>query len=510
MLAASQRRQIHTMRYGSGGVRHETGEQGIMALRKILVTACAALLLASCTQSTTVVDGRAVSPLDDPNRAGGLVVADGPSGVRDNAPAPTGDVKGTDNGPVDKLALQSFDDIQEYWRAHFAFGKGEFKEVANLLSYDAKDPDSPKVCGSPTYKEPNAFYCYKQNLMAWDRGMFMPAGIKYFGDISITGVIAHEYGHAVQRMAKAVNMLTTPTIVFEQQADCFAGVYMRYVAEDQSPRFKMSTGDGLNHVLAGLIAIRDPVLTPKDADLLKNGHGTGLDRVTAFQMGFVSGAGACADIDYKEIKKRRGNLPESLLIDESGALDNQAPVNEDTLQTLMEILGQIFHPSKAPTLVFESKECSDAKETPPASYCPATNTITVNLPELQNMGTSADESKKVLVQGNNTALSAVTSRYMLAIQHERNLALNNVETAMRTACLTGVAQRRMADPVKLDSGKSLILSAGDLDQAIAGLLTSGLAASDVNGYVVPAGFTRIIAFRAGLMGDEDQCVKRFQ
>jgi len=53
------------------------------------------------------------------------------------------------------------------------------------------------------------------------------------------------------------------------------------------------------------------------------------------------------------------------------------------------------------------------------------------------------------------------------------------------------------------------LTAGDLDEAISGLLTNGLAASDVNGETVPAGFSRMDAFRIGVLGDEDRCFKRF-
>ena len=44
---------------------------------------------------------------------------------------------------------------------------------------------------------------------------------------------------------------------------------------------------------------------------------------------------------------------------------------------------------------------------------------------------------------------------------------------------------------------------------MAGLLTNGVAASDVNGDSVPAGFSRIDAFRAGVTGDEDYCIHHF-
>ena len=62
-------------------------------------------------------------------------------------------------------------------------------------------------------------------------------------------VLAHEYGHSVQHQAGLVDD-DTPTLVGEQQADCLAGVYMRWVAEGNSPRFTLSTGDGLNNLLA--------------------------------------------------------------------------------------------------------------------------------------------------------------------------------------------------------------------------------------------------------------------
>ena len=62
--------------------------------------------------------------------------------------------------------------------------------------------------------------------------MLFPLAQRYFGDMSVTGILAHEFGHALQRMAKLVTT-NDPTIVFEQQADCFAGVYLYWVAVGQ-------------------------------------------------------------------------------------------------------------------------------------------------------------------------------------------------------------------------------------------------------------------------------------
>ena len=97
----------------------------------------------------------------------------------------------------------------------------------------------------------------------------------------------------------------------------------------------------------------------------------------------------------------------------------------------------------------------------------------------------------------------------MAVQHERGLPIDSPESALRAACLTGVAQGKMAQQIDVPSGKTLVLTAGDVDKAISGLLTNGLVASDTNGKTVPAGFTRITAYRSGLLGEIDQCYQRF-
>src|SRR4029078_573085 len=93
--------------------------------------------------------------------------------------------------------------------------------------------------------------------IGWDRGELLPALRKAYGDMGITMGLAHEYGHALQQQAD-LNRKGTPTLVKEQQADCFAGGYMRWVAEDKSPRFSLSTSEGLNNVLAAVLAVRGP------------------------------------------------------------------------------------------------------------------------------------------------------------------------------------------------------------------------------------------------------------
>ncbi|HUH68075.1 MAG TPA: neutral zinc metallopeptidase [Mycobacterium sp.] len=470
-----------------------------------IACAGAVLVVAACT---TFVGGRALSMLNDPFRAGGLPATNGPSGIRSNAPNPTGMVVNTDNGAIDKLSLLSVNDIEEYWKSVYSQSlKGTFVPVGKLVSYDSNDSSSPIVCHSDTYQLVNAFFTSRCDLIAWDRGVFMTVAQRYFGDMAVNGVLAHEFGHALQQMAKLVTR-KDPTIVREQQADCFAGVYLFWVADGKSPRFTLSTADGLDHVLAGIITTRDPVM---DADTENDDeHGSALDRISAFQMGFLSGTPACAGINMQEIEQRRGDLPTALRVDTNGNPETgEVPINEDTLSTLTEVLGRIFSPKQPPTLSYRPADCPDAKASPPASYCPVTNTIVVDLPALATMGKVADAKEYTLPQGDDTALSIVMSRYALAVQHERGLPMQSPWTALRTACLTGVVHRKMAEPIDLPSQKQLLLAAGDLDEAVSGLLTNHLVASDADGTSVPAGFTRIAAFRGGVAGDMDACYSRY-
>jgi predicted metalloprotease len=473
----------------------------------------AAAVSAAAVTGCSTVSGQAVSSLYNPNSVGGLHVVEGPSGLRPDAPEPTGDVENTDDGPMDRLALSAVNDVEQYWQEHYSEAlDGTFEPVTNLVSYDSEDPLGPRICGMDPYGVPNAFFCPKADIMAWDRGVLVPTGDKFFGQASIAALIAHEYGHAVQNMAEIVDR-STPTIVREQQADCLAGNYIRWVAEGKSPRFTLSTGEGLNKVLAAAITIRDPILTPDDIEMIEEGHGTALDRISAFQTGFVDGPAACAAMDLESIENSRGDLPMVRQVEDSGAMQTgDAPLDEGLLNTLIELLNTQFKPAQPPTLSLQppAQPCPDAKATEPAAYCPATNTITVNLPAMQALGTPADEEDNVLVQGDNTALSVLTSRYVLALQHQRGTQLDTAAAALRTACLTGIGQRHMASEVTLPSGKSLVLTAGDLDEAVAGLINNGLAASDVNGNTVAAGFTRIMAYRSGLINpDADGCYQRF-
>ena len=477
-------------------------------LPRLLAAAAAVATLTSCGGA---ISGNPVSVFADPFKVGGLEAVEGPTGLRPDAKAESREVTDTDGGEVDVLAGQSVSDLEEFWK--FAFPDvfdGELTPVNELFSWDSDAYDGT-FCGETTEGLVNAGFCETDGTIGWDRTVLMPSLRNAYGDMAITMVMAHEYGHAIQKMA-GINPRGVPTLVSEQQADCFSGVYLRWVAEGKSPRFTLNTGDGLNNLLAAMISFRDPVLSEDEGYSVGDEHGSAFERISAFQFGFTDGAAACASITLTEIKERRGELPVDLPADQTGEL----PVTVTSVKALIDAMNLLFPTKNPPKLSFDAaaaSECTDARPSPPVSFCPAANTITVDMPALEALGASTDgfdaTSVGPTLQGDNTAYSALISRYMVALQHERGLTLDTAEAGLRTACLTGAATNKLSTSITTPDGNTVAITAGDIDEAVSGLLTNGLAAGDVNGETVPAGFSRIDAFRVGVLGDPDRCFKRF-
>ncbi|MGB0969539.1 MAG: peptidase [Mycobacterium sp.] len=471
-----------------------------------ILTTIAVLVGTGCS---TTLQGNAVSVFDDPFRVAGLPATDGPTGLRPNAENPARDVQGTDGGEIDWLGGHAISDIEQYWEiAYPETFDDEFDPAEALVSFDASNFDG-EFCGTDTYGLVNAGFCYSDRTLGWDRSELLPDLHRAYGDMGVALVLAHEYGHAVAHQA-GMSGKNIPTLVGEQQADCLSGAYMRWVAEDNSPRFTLNTGEGLNKVLAAVISFRDPLLNEGDPDAGVDEHGSAFERLSAFQFGFTDGPSACEGIDLREIAQRRGDLPVLLPEDQTGEL----PVNEESVRSIVEAMGILFSPADPPALSFDiadAENCADARPSPPASFCPTTNTITVDLTELQVMGSqSTRQDGSSLAVGDNTAYSVLVSRYVTALQRERGgVTLDSANAALRTACLTGVATTEMTTEVVMPDGDTIALTAGDVDEALSGILTNGLAASDVNGESVPSGFSRIDAFRLGVLSDVERCFNRF-
>jgi len=460
------------------------------------------LALALAAGCSSIINGKAMSIYSNPDMVGGLRVSSGPSGLQPGVATTDLAVDGGTGDDVDQLAANAVADVQAYWQENYPkLFKHPFTPVKKLASYDSTEKSTrTKVCGSSTAGFINAFYCPADDLIAWDRGQLLPAIKDRFTTMGVVSVLAHEYGHAVQERA-TMNPPATPGIVLEQQADCFDGAFMRSVAEGNAAHFTLSTSSGLNTVLATTVAVRDQTGTdPTD----KEAHGSAFDRVSAFQFGFSDGPGRCVQITADDVSARLQKLP-SQFSDRGDTGD--LPVNEKTISSVVTSLNESFQGNhvEQPTVVFGgSGRCADAKTTPPVSYCPASNTLTVDVAGLavRAMEPAADDNSALpsSISGDFSAFVLLASRYTLSVQKGLRASLTGELVGLRSACYAGGYAAATSS-----SGSSLQLSPGDLDEAVSGLLTDGLAASDVNGVEAPSGFTRVQAFRTGVLDGAGAC-----
>src|SRR5262245_24538137 len=183
----------------------------------------------------------------------------------------------------------TIDDIQSFWGEELPAVYGlDYTAIApdHFFPYDASTP--PPGCPDELPYEDmagNAFYCSIGDFVAWDQGTLFPDLYAEFGPYAIAMVLAHEWGHAIQDQTGTEG----PTIMLEQQADCFAGAWTAYIDAGDSELLTLDPGD-LELALGGMLKFRDEPGTAVDDP---SAHGSGFDRIAAFQEGFTQGPGRC-------------------------------------------------------------------------------------------------------------------------------------------------------------------------------------------------------------------------
>ncbi|WP_369822263.1 neutral zinc metallopeptidase [Saccharomonospora sp. CUA-673] len=369
---------------------------------------------AACTAAALVLTAcageRVEGELQTEGDVAGLPVTHFESGLKENAPEPDLRAQGITDEDVDQLALASAADTTDYWDEVKPQDFDEpFEHVEELLSYNP-ETDSIDVCGANTSQlGMNAFYCPLNDMVAWDRGVLMPLLNDKFGPMAVTAVISHEYGHAVQtRLGEKAGIDdSTSTIVKEQQADCFMGAHMRWIAEGNSDYFELSTSDGLNEVLGALFMIRDPAGTDFTHD---GAHGSGFDRTYAVQLGFEEGAARCADIDQAEAEERITEVPFRNAADR--ATQGEAPINMTTMGYVQRSLDAAFSGAgvEPPKLVEGDGTCNSGVSTPPVSFCEDANEVNMDMATLQEIGQPADLQADAPVRSRRTRGWAISRR----------------------------------------------------------------------------------------------------
>jgi uncharacterized protein len=125
----------------------------------------------------------------------------------------------------------------------------------------------------------NAQYCPRNNTIYLNHP-FVNRVDRKVGDFAAITVMAHEYGHVVQRVLGISHANLYP-VQDELQADCFAGVY----AKDAMARGLLDASD-IPEATAQSYA-------SGDSTFRWNAHGTREQRVMAFRLGYLQGFQAC-------------------------------------------------------------------------------------------------------------------------------------------------------------------------------------------------------------------------
>ncbi|MGL6235459.1 MAG: peptidase [Segniliparus sp.] len=487
----------------------------------LLVALC--LVATGCVQ--TVSGNSSRMPPSYRDVVPGLPSAGGPNGLKAGVPVPPRSVKGTqgEDGAgkqTDQLAIAALDDIEAFWRVKlpkYFKQAAPFQPVDTLYSYDARE-DGAEACGSNVYHKPNAMYCFREDAIAWDRGVLMPLLDNEFPPIAIVAVFAHEYGHRIQHLANLVQD-TDPTIVFEQQADCFAGFFIRHVVEGHAKHFQLNSANGLNTILAAMLALRDDPQSTSESDYKEKEHGSGFDRISAFRMGFADGADACAKINRQEIDKRRNGLP---IVAEPQIGQDNIPIDREHLrQYIIPSITQFYQGAltSMPNVTYDGidKNCpnqkidADPQKAPPALYCEANNTVSLDIAALAKIGTpTQSEGVPLQITGDTAAFSVIASRFGLAYLKQLGQPRAGLGAGLVGACLAGAWLRSIVGEYGIDAAhKPIILTPGDLDKPSSELVQHGYIAQDINGQAAPSALTRFNAFRVGVVGPRDVCVKQY-
>jgi predicted metalloprotease len=452
---------------------------GALAALAALATACAQASDEDLLAGSDGGSGGSVSTIDPGSGPTGPAVADDP----------------------DAIAEAAITDVTEFWRVTFPELYGEeFEEVAGFFPYG---PDTePPPCGDPPPEYEvianNAFYCPSDDIIAYDAASFLPEVNETFGGFTVAIVIAHEFGHAIQARADAVDR----TVDLELQADCFAGAWTGRVTAGESSSFSPEDVD-LNQTVAGMTAIRDiPGTNPDDP----MAHGSGFDRVSAFQDGYENGAEACVgyadefeDRDTVEVPfqsreefETEGNLHlEDRGPDDPGLLSLLVADLNEFYGVLFGQLGRewtpvddlvIVEPSRdSITCGGEAFEGSDLEGA--AVYCEDENVVVLDgaglVPDLNRIG--------------DFAVGAEVGRLWAQAAQTRLGVADEERAGLQADCLTGVWSISLSPGDDTTPQSTLTTSAGDLDEAIQGFLAYGDALDDEVGTV----FERTAALRTG-------------
>jgi predicted metalloprotease len=407
------------------------------------------------------------------------------------------EVHGDASGPVNKLAVQAIADLQDYWGKEFPelYDKDYEPVKGGFYAVTPSSGDLPPCATSADEISGNAFYCSTKDVVAWDAEGLLPELQEKYGDFVIPVVLAHEWGHAVQGRSN----FTARTVTKELQADCFAGAWSKHAKDDGV--FKVTAAD-LDSALAGILDLRD---TPGTSNIDPNAHGSGFDRVSAFQDGFDNGPGKCKD--YRDDEPMALELPFNDERDLARGGDepydsivNGVPYDIEDYWTHVypELAdGQQWQPLK-------SIEPFSPNNPPPCGGQPTEGFVLFYcVPDDYVAWDNVEAMPRVHSQGGDYAVSTLlATQWGLAALTRLGDESDEKTSTLRGDCLAGGYTASVILYNRPDTS-TYHISPGDLDEGIKALLVfRGEGDVERQG----AGWARVKAFREGVINGAESCL----
>jgi predicted metalloprotease len=432
---------------------------------------------------------------------GGCVVVSS-GGTEPRRPAPPGGLGRMNDSsaaamPGD-LVTRALRDVERFWSAAYPDigGGGTFTPVrGGYHAYTRSQP--PPACGdeAPEY-QPNAFYCPAGDFIAWDAETLIPQLYADFGPLLVGFVMAHEYGHAIQSRLRVTDQ---PTVVLEQQADCFAGAWTADVLAGRSTAFTGVTPAQLDNTVAGMLLLRDE---PGTAAQNPQAHGNAFDRIRALQDGVEKGVSLC--VDY-----RADNVPlteVAFTTEREAATGGDLPyaeavsaLSEDAQtywsQTYPRLAGQPWVTLRVqPFDTGEAPACPapDASAGGSAFYCADGDFIAFDNEQLGPL-----LHQRI---GDNAVGMLLGDLFARAVQDRRGGQTRDRAGQLAVDCFAGSWTNGL---LTREADAGIRLSPGDLDEAVSALLAFGGAGSGTPQQV--SAFDRIAAYRGGVLEGLSSC-----
>lgn len=431
--------------------------------------------------------------------------ATGDVGDKVNEDVDTEDVRpGVEVVAYEELIPAAIEDIQVFWEAELpaAFGQDYlFVPEANQVPYSSEEP--PPSCGGQelSYEEManNAFWCYPDDYMAWDDEGLFPDLYREYGPFAVAMVLAHEWGHGVQDQIEYEDA----TIIMEQQADCFAGAWAAHeLATDSALGFR--TAD-LEIALGGMLKFRDqPGTTSEDP----SAHGSGFDRINAFQEGFELGTDRCAEyavdpptqvdlvfLDESDFESG-GNLPYDDAIElASRDLNDYWTELNSSFVPVEEIIP--YDPATERVPDCGGTQLSEEDGTYVVLFCFEENYVIWDDVMMRTVHENIGDF------GVATLLGLTWTQ---AAQKQLGLPEDFVASqdgSFQQACFTGAWAGRLMVPD--DTRQISALSPGDLDEAIQAFLSFAETPDERGRTTLGSAFERSQAFRVGFFDGAESC-----